>query len=173
MILKILNHLVIKIEKLIFYFFYKIYKCIYRNFQTYYFSRLFNSIGKYCKICGSVLITGPENINFGHHVSVNENVVIQSCEGAKIFVGDYVTISYGAMLITGGLVINQHCPKWGAHIKKNIVIDNNVWIGAGSIILPGVHIGTCSVVAAGSVVTRDVEPYTIVGGCPSRIIKSI
>lgn len=53
------------------------------------------------------------------------------------------------------------------HIKKG------AWIGAGAILLPGVTIGECSVVAAGAVVTKDVPPYTIVAGVPARIIKTI
>jgi len=55
--------------------------------------------------------------------------------------------------------------------KGDIIIDDDVWIGCGSIILSGVHIGQGSVVAAGSVVTKDIPPYAIVGGVPARVIK--
>ncbi len=55
--------------------------------------------------------------------------------------------------------------------KGDIVVDDDVWIGLGSIILSGVHIGQGAVIAAGSVVTKDVPPYAIVGGVPARIIK--
>ena len=56
-------------------------------------------------------------------------------------------------------------------IKKEVVIGNCVWIGANVIILPGIHIGDGAVVSAGAVVTRDVEPYAIVGGVPAKIIR--
>ncbi len=55
--------------------------------------------------------------------------------------------------------------------KKGIKIGDNVWIGAGCTILDGVEIGTGSVVAAGSVVTKSVESYTIVAGVPAKVIK--
>jgi acetyltransferase-like isoleucine patch superfamily enzyme len=54
---------------------------------------------------------------------------------------------------------------------SKVVIGRNVWIGRNSIVLPGVHIGDNSVVAAGSVVNSDVEPNTLVGGTPARLIR--
>ena len=55
--------------------------------------------------------------------------------------------------------------------KGDTVIGNDVWIGRESVILPGVHIGDGAIVAACSVVTRDVEPYAVVGGDPARFLK--
>lgn len=55
--------------------------------------------------------------------------------------------------------------------KGDTVIGNDVWIGRGSVILPGVHIGDGCIIAACSVVTRDVEPYSVVGGNPASLIK--
>lgn len=52
-----------------------------------------------------------------------------------------------------------------------VTIADNVWIGANAVILPGINIGTHAVVGAGSVVTKDVEPYTVVAGNPARVIK--
>ncbi len=60
-----------------------------------------------------------------------------------------------------------------ATIGKRIVIERNVWIAAGAIIVGGVTVGENSVVAAGSVVTKDVLPNTLVGGNPARVIRSI
>lgn len=56
---------------------------------------------------------------------------------------------------------------------KEIIIDDDVWIGANSVITAGVHIGNHSVVAGGSVVTKDVPPYSIVAGNPAKVIKNI
>jgi maltose O-acetyltransferase len=55
---------------------------------------------------------------------------------------------------------------------KLVVFENDVWIGARAIILPGVHIGQGAIVGAGAVVTKDVPPYAIVGGNPAKVIKS-
>jgi acetyltransferase-like isoleucine patch superfamily enzyme len=57
-------------------------------------------------------------------------------------------------------------------MHKPIVVEDEVWIGAGAILSPGVRIRKGSVVAAGAVVTRDVEPNTAVGGVPARVIKT-
>ena len=58
-----------------------------------------------------------------------------------------------------------------AFSKGNIKVDDDVWIGYGTIVMSGVHIGQGAVVAAGAVVTKDVPPYAIVGGVPARIIR--
>jgi acetyltransferase-like isoleucine patch superfamily enzyme len=55
--------------------------------------------------------------------------------------------------------------------NKKVIIGNDVWIGAKSLILPSVKIGDGAVIAAGSVITKDVEPYSIVGGVPAKLIK--
>ncbi len=54
---------------------------------------------------------------------------------------------------------------------EEVVIDDDVWIGNKVIILPGVHIGKSSIIAAGAVVTKDIEPYSIAGGVPAKLIK--
>ncbi|HID52295.1 MAG TPA: acyltransferase, partial [Anaerolineae bacterium] len=56
---------------------------------------------------------------------------------------------------------------------QGIVIEDDVWLGAGAIITDGVRVGQGAVVAAGAVVTKDVAPYTVVGGVPARVIKEI
>lgn len=56
---------------------------------------------------------------------------------------------------------------------EGIIIGNDVWIGAGVIILSGVTIGECSVIGAGAVVTKNVEPFTVVAGVPARKIKDV
>ena len=55
--------------------------------------------------------------------------------------------------------------------SKRTIIDHDVWIGTNAIVKKGVHIGTGAVIASGAVVTKDVEPYAIVGGCPAKLIR--
>jgi acetyltransferase-like isoleucine patch superfamily enzyme len=59
------------------------------------------------------------------------------------------------------------------HLSAPIILDDNVWIGAGSIILPNVRIGKNSVVGAGSVVTKDVAAYSVVAGNPAKLIRML
>lgn len=58
------------------------------------------------------------------------------------------------------------------HIEKDIVIEDDVWIGYGAQIMSGITVGTGAIVAAGAVVTKDVPPYSVVAGVPARVIKS-
>lgn len=61
--------------------------------------------------------------------------------------------------------------KYEGISKGNIIVDDDVWIGYGAIIMSGVHIGQGAVIAAGAVVTKDIPPYAIVGGVPAKVIK--
>ena len=63
-------------------------------------------------------------------------------------------------------VLNQQ--GW---VEKDIIVGNDVWIGANAVIVPGVNVGDGAIIAAGAVVTKDVAPYTIVGGVPANVIK--
>jgi acetyltransferase-like isoleucine patch superfamily enzyme len=58
-------------------------------------------------------------------------------------------------------------------VRGQVRIEDDAWIGTGAIILPNVTIGTMSIVGAGAVVTRDVPPYTVVGGVPARPLKKL
>jgi maltose O-acetyltransferase len=61
----------------------------------------------------------------------------------------------------------------GREVAKPIVIEDNVWLGGGAILLPGVRIGRNAVVGAGAVVARSVPPNTVVAGNPARVIREI
>lgn len=61
--------------------------------------------------------------------------------------------------------------QYQGHTEESVHIGNDVWLGANAIILPGVTIGDHSIVAAGSVVTKDIPPFAIVGGIPAKVIK--
>jgi acetyltransferase-like isoleucine patch superfamily enzyme len=65
----------------------------------------------------------------------------------------------------------SQCLLISGHVKKKVIICDDVWIGANCIVLPGVTIGSGSVVAAGSVVTKDIPNNCIVGGIPAKIIR--
>jgi len=99
----------------------------------------------------------------------------------KLYIGNYVCIGAETVILMGGN--NTHRNDWISNYpfmeqitesyqpKGDTVIEDAVWIGMRSLILPGIRLGEGCVVAAGSVVTKDVPPYTIVGGNPAKIIK--
>jgi acetyltransferase-like isoleucine patch superfamily enzyme len=114
--------------------------------------------------------TGGVDIRVGRNVFVNQNCTFYDLGGLDI--ADDVMIGPNVSLITTGHPL-EPSQRRAAVIAKPIVIERNVWIAAGATVIGGVTIGENSVVAAGSVVTKDVPPNTLVGGNPARVIRSI
>lgn len=114
--------------------------------------------------------TGGVDIRVGRNVFVNQNCTFYDLGGLDI--ADDVMIGPNVNIITSSHPVEPSQRRNGV-IAKPIVIEKNVWIAAGATIIGGVTIGENSVVAAGSVVTRDVPPNTLVGGNPARVIRSI
>jgi acetyltransferase-like isoleucine patch superfamily enzyme len=113
---------------------------------------------------------GGNEISVGHNVFINQNCTFYDLGGLDI--ADDVMIGPNVSIITTGHPLDP-LQRRAVTIGKPIMIERNVWIAAGATIIGGVTIGENSVVAAGSVVTRDVSPNTLVGGNPARIIRSI
>ncbi|MDO5861725.1 MAG: sugar O-acetyltransferase [Thermoplasmata archaeon] len=110
-----------------------------------------------------------KNITFGKDVFVNSGCHFQDQGG--ITIGDRALIGHNVVLATANHDIR---PGHGHRLTyAPITIGNDAWIGSNSTILAGVTIGEWSVVAAGAVVTKDVPPYTVVGGVPARVLKEI
>ncbi|MFM1929050.1 MAG: hypothetical protein RL387_378 [Bacteroidota bacterium] len=120
-------------------------------------------------------IFAPFYINFGKHTKIGKNVFINhSCsflDLGGITIEDDVLIGPKVNLVTENYPIEPNNRK--TLICKPIVIKRNSWIGAGATILPGVTVGENAVVAAGSVVTKDVPNNTIVAGVPAKHVKDI
>lgn len=140
--------------------------------RNQYYRLTLEQCGHGCNLCDGVRIIGPEHVSLGDYVIINEDVILQSCEGSAIVIGSKVTLSYAAMILTGGYDYTRGMVE-RVHLSSPVRIENSVWIGAHTIILPGVRVGQGAVVAAGAVVTRDVAPYTLVAGVPARPIKRI
>lgn len=111
------------------------------------------------------------NIEVGDNFYANFNLVI--LDANKVIIGDNVFIAPNVGLHTSGHPLDVRRRNAGLEYAKPITIGNNVWIGAGVNVMPGVRIGDNSVVGAGSVVTRDVPPHVVAAGVPCRVIKSI
>ncbi|WP_075171474.1 acyltransferase [Neptunomonas phycophila] len=116
---------------------------------------------------GGVILRSPWKIKLGRGSVVGEKVQLDCRRG--LVIGNHVNISSEVQIWT-----LHHDPQSSTFkaIGKEVVIEDYVWLGARSIILPGVRVGKGAVVGAGSVVARDVEPYSIVVGNPAKKVKS-
>jgi acetyltransferase-like isoleucine patch superfamily enzyme len=135
--------------------------------------RLSDIIGS--KIDESTTIFAPFYTNFGRYISIGKNVFINhACsflDMGGITIGDNVLIGPKVNFVSENHPIDPTQRK--SLIGKPIVIKNNAWIGASATILPGITVGENSIVAAGSIVTKDVPDNTIVAGNPAKYLKSI
>ena len=114
--------------------------------------------------------TGGADIRVGRNVFVNQNCTFYDLGGLDI--ADDVMIGPNVSIITSGHPL-EPSRRRAFTIAKPVFIERNAWIGAGATILGGVTVGENSVVAAGSVVTRNVPPNSLAGGNPARVIRSI
>lgn len=122
-------------------------------------------------------INPPFYCDYGFNIEVGKNLFINyNCtilDVAKVKIGNNVLIGPNVSIYTAGHPIHADTRKTGYEYGAPITIGDNVWIGGNSIILPDVTVGSNSVIAAGSVVTKDVPEWTVVAGNPARVIKKI
>jgi maltose O-acetyltransferase len=119
-------------------------------------------------VFGNFTVVHPQQVSIGSNCAVNHGVFILA--RARVEIADDVVLSARCMLIDGGLQARGFAVTEHSYVDRPIRIDQGAWIGAGAIILPGVTIGTKSIVGAGSVVTKDVPDFSIVAGNPARVI---
>ena len=120
-------------------------------------------------VLGYFRVGDRRRISIGHDCGINSGVYILG--HSRVVIGNNVVLSADVKIIDSGLDLKDYSRiKKPKHFSSFVVIEDDVWIGAGAIILPGVTIMRKSVVGAGSVVTKDVEAYTVVAGNPARTI---
>lgn len=112
-----------------------------------------------------------KNIHIGEHVYMNTGCTIVDNGGVRM--GNYVMIGPNVQIYTAAHPLQAKPRNAGLEVAKSIVIENNVWIGGGAILLPGVTIGRNAVVGAGAVVTRGVPADAVVAGNPAKVIREI
>jgi len=131
---------------------------------------------RFLKACGNDIKVG-NHVAFGRGTDVEIGDHVQINEGSKIrntIIGNYVLIAPEVMILNLGHTTTFTDVPMLLQPKRSYpptIIENDVWIGARALILPGIRIGRGAIVAAGAVVTKDVPAMTVVGGNPAKIIK--
>ncbi len=121
------------------------------------------------EIEGKVLLGKFDDIRIGSNVQINENSRLRN-----VIIGDSVMIAPEVYILHSGHNFEKtdlHMRFQGEKYYQKTIIEDDVWIGARTIINAGKKIGKGAIIAAASVVTKDVEPYSIVGGNPAKLIK--
>jgi maltose O-acetyltransferase len=125
------------------------------------------------RLCSSLRILTSGRLVIGADTFIGHEVLISGGD-SSIIVGNYCDIAPRVTIVSGGHeVAGTGLRAAGPGNSKPIVIEDGVWIGAGSIILGGVRIGQHSVIGAGSVVVRDIPPYSVAFGSPCQVRRPI
>lgn len=161
-------------------FIFKIYGFILYNLHRFNTIALGRYLSSKINGGGSGRVTGEVSLSYLNNISIGENSFVNGGQlaagpNSKIIIGNNVMISYGVHIRTQyHNYKNRDIPmcKQGMS-EKDIIIEDNCWIGHSAHIMSGVTIHTGSVVGANAVVTRDVEPNTVVAGVPARVIAKL
>ena len=165
-----------------------------RWIRRYYFGLRLNKSGPRLSIGRFVEFSSPQNISFGNEIYIVDGAVLRADEG-QIIIGNKFALNGNARIVAdcdGKIIIgnsvmvgpntiiraSNHKSESAAidiwlqgQTGGTIIIGDDVWIAANVVILPGVKIGSHSVIAAGAVVTKDVPEYSAVAGVPARVIS--
>jgi galactoside O-acetyltransferase len=162
--------------------------------RYYAYKPLFKTTNGFFRIDTGVTIMGFENITLGSNISFMKNSYIYAHDGGVLMIGNNFTInsnsqlgaSFGKIIIGNDCAIAPNCVlrasnhnfedpdipfRKQGHNYGEIIIEDDVWVASNCVITANTTIGKSSVVGAGSVVTKDVEEYSIIGGVPARLIK--
>ena len=114
---------------------------------------------------------GGHHVHFGSDIYVNSNLTL--VDDGHIYIGDKVMIGPNVTIATANHPIDPELRSRALQYNKDVWIGENAWIGAGAIIVPGVHIGRDTVIGAGSVVTKDIPDHVVAVGNPCRVLREI
>ncbi len=154
-------------------------------------------LGREAVIYPSARIIHPEHLHLGDHSSIDDFVFLNAgggtvigryvhiaCHvsiigGGGLEVGDYAVLATGSRIVTatdtfdGGARMSTHLPPEHRSVRSGrVIIERDAFVGANSVVMPGVHVGEGAVAGAGSVVTHDLEPWTVYTGAPARRSRS-
>ena len=140
------------------------------------FKRLFKILAKdmpsYRARCALLRMAG---YRVGSEVFVGEDLIIRDerSDWGMVTIGNRVAIADRVTLVVSSCANFSRIRKLIGEVHRPIVIEDDAWLGAGVVVLPGVTIGRGAVAGAGAVVTKDVSPFTVVVGVPARPVKTL
>ena len=122
-------------------------------------------------------IQPPFYCTYGQHISLGDYVYLNFLcvvlDNNEVRIGNHVMIGPAVQIYTAAHPLEAEARNQGWEVARPVVIEDNVWVGGGAILLPGVTVGRNAVVGAGAVVSRDVPANTVVVGSPARVIREI
>lgn len=166
----------------------KTIECLRGIIHSIVFKLAYKKIGTPFFIYSNVYIRNKSNIRFGNRITISHGAFISPTEleiGDNVWIGNNCFLC-GNVTIGNNVMIGPNVSIPGAEHNhqridipmcqqgntiKGTILGNDIWIGANVVILDGIRIGDGVIVAAGSVVTKDIEPYVVVAGTPSKEIK--
>jgi maltose O-acetyltransferase len=120
-------------------------------------------------IAAGLFIGGPaSNLAIGHGTSVNVDCFFDCL--AKVTLGSNVMVGMGVTIVTSDHPVGPDGRPQGQPVGRDVVVGDRAWLGARSMVLPGVTIGEGAIISAGAVVTRDCRPFAIYAGVPARLV---
>lgn len=132
---------------------------------------LFGTLGE------RVWVEPPLRVAYGGHTHVGDDVYVNFgltlVDDGEVHIGDRVMFGPHVTITTTGHPVHPDLRKDGTQFSAEVRIEDDVWIGSGAMIMPGITIGEGSVIGAGSVVTANVPPMVVAAGTPARILRRI
>lgn len=125
----------------------------------------------------NAFINPPFFCDYGSHIEVGKNFFANyNCtiiDVAKVKIGDNCQFAPNVAIYTAGHPVHPFSRNSLYEYGIEVTVGDNVWIGGNTVVLPGVHIGSNTVIGAGSVVTKDIPDWVIAGGNPCKVIRNI
>lgn len=124
-----------------------------------------------------IFIEPPIRFSYGKHINIGKNFYsnfnLTIVDDAQVHIGENVLIGPNVVITTAGHPENVKKRNAGWQYSKDIIIGDNVWIGAGAIVHPGVKIGNNSIIGSGSIVTKSIPSNVVAYGVPCKVVRKI
>ncbi|GIG41819.1 galactoside O-acetyltransferase [Cellulomonas phragmiteti] len=132
---------------------------------------LFGAMGERVWVEAPLQVSYGYNVTFGDDVFVNVGFTL--VDDIEVRIGSRVMIAPNVTITVTGHPVHPELRSGMSQFSAPVTIEDDVWLGAHVVVLPGVTVGAGSIVGAGSVVTKDVPPGVVVGGVPARVLRAI